>query len=214
MRTERQKAVSAILSQPDFFRLSYQTVSTAMNISNNEIERQKAASAILSQPEFFRLSYQTVSTAMRISKNDDERQKAASAILSQPDFFRLPHQIVSAAIKISGNTDKAKYFLKDWKNTHWGIVFQSLHCFTKIIPCPQFVVNIINTIITSKSKDSIHFFHYSQILKIPFHEVLSWEMECNKIIKNYQRTNTSLINAVLQSHCSIPKKLKKYVRQY
>ncbi|NLX28275.1 MAG: ATP-binding protein, partial [Bacteroidales bacterium] len=85
-----QRAATAILSQPDFYKLPKEIVSTAMKICKDEAEQQKAATAILSQPDFYKLPLEIVSTAMNICKDEAEQQKATTAILSQPDFFKLP----------------------------------------------------------------------------------------------------------------------------
>jgi ABC-type cobalamin/Fe3+-siderophores transport system ATPase subunit len=206
---EQEKAAMVILSQPDFFKLPFGIVSTALNISRDKAEQQKAAATILSQPDFFKLPYQIVSTAMNVSKGEAEQQKAATAILSQPDFFKLPHQIVSSALNISRDICKAEYFLKKWESTSWGIVYQSLFCFAGNTNYPQFIHDIVNTIITSKSKGGGFYFRYVQLLKIPFHGINIWEEECNNLIRNYNcRSNAMLINCVLYSHRSIPDKIE------
>ena len=206
---EQQKAATAILSQPDFYKLPLEIVSTAMNICKDEAEQQKATKAILSQPDFFKLPYQIVSTAMKICKDEAEQQKAATAILSQPDLFKLPHQIVSTAMKICKDISKAEYFLSKWEKTNWGIVYQSLFCFTGSTNYPQFIHDIVNTIITSKSEGGGSYFRYTQLLKIPFQGIDIWDKECYNLIHNYSHaSNASLINCVLFSHRSHPEKIR------
>ena len=202
------KVASDILSQPNFFYLNHSIVVTAMKISKNVEEKENAALEIISQKDFFKLPKEIVVTSMKILKNDTVRKKAATDILSQPDFFILDKDIVSLALKISKDNNKAIYFLEKWEKSDWYIVFQSLHCFSGITIRPQIVLDIIETIINSYSKGSLHFFRYSQLLKIPFFGVPIWEFECDRIINNYKRISTSLINSVLISHRSHPDKIK------
>ena len=180
-----------------------------MKICKDEAEQQKATTAILSQPDFFKLPFEIVSTAMNICKDEAEQQKATTAILSQPDLFKLPHQIVSTAMKICKDISKAEYFLSKWEKTNWGIVYQSLFCFTGSTNYPQFIHDIVNTIITSKSEGGGSYFRYTQLLKIPFQGIDIWDKECYNLIHNYSHaSNASLINCVLFSHRSHPEKIR------
>jgi hypothetical protein len=98
---EKNKGVSAILSQEEFYKLPGSIVTTAIKISRDDAQKKKAARTILSQEEFYTLSAEIVTAAMNILRDDETGKNAASAILSQNEFYKLPHQIVSRAMKIS-----------------------------------------------------------------------------------------------------------------
>ena len=204
-----KKAATDILSQPDFFKLPNAIVSAAMKISKDEKELKKAATDILSQPDFFLLPHAIVSTAMKISKDEKELKKAATDILSQPESLNLPVSIISTAMMILNDTSKAIYFLNNWENRDWSIIFQSLNCFAKTTNRPQIVIDIVNTIIKSNRTGGINYVRYCQILRIPFHGIWTWEKECNKIISNYKNGNISNFNSVLSTNRSYPNKIKK-----
>ncbi|MFH0735798.1 MAG: hypothetical protein V1773_14855 [bacterium] len=122
---EGRKAVTYILSQPDFLKLSQGIVVTAIKLSKSEEEQQRAVSFILARPDFFKLPQDIVSTAMKIFKNENKRQAAATIILSQPNLFKLTSAIVSTAMNISKHEDerqKAASFILSkpdfFKSTH------------------------------------------------------------------------------------------------
>jgi len=128
----------------------------------------------------------------------------------------LPYQIVSTAIYISKNLEKANYFLRDWKNTNWTIIFQSLFCYADAEEPPKLVSDIVNTIIEQRRTDAKFNFYYKQTLKIPFMKIKLWVQACDSIVYNYNRSikrndnaNRTLIYHVLLSHRSYPDKIKE-----
>jgi hypothetical protein len=206
--TDKQKVATEILLQPNILKLPPEIVTAAIKISTNEDQRPKVVTYILSQPNLIKLSSGLVSMAMKVSKDEAERQKAAKIVLSQPDLFKLHTELLSTAIIISQDIDKATYFLQNWEENDWGIVFPSLFCFAETKFPPQFVVDIVNTIIDSKTNGKTQYFRYTQLLKIPFHEIPSWVEECNRIIDNYQPKYISLCNNILRSFILYPERIK------
>jgi spore coat protein CotF len=215
--TEREKAASEILSQNEFWKLPDSIVTTAMKLSKNETEREKAATLILSQNEFWKLPHEMVTTAMKISKNETEREKAASEILSQKDFGNLPNQIVSMAMKISKNEklkkNQAIYFLQNWQNENWLIVFQSLKCFAYEKYYPSFVTKVVNTVIHDYFQNAVYskndpkrkFYNmYNSLLNLPFHNIPLWKEKTIYLIENWERYDRNFITNVIYSYREYP----------
>ena len=190
---ERKKAATDILSYPEFYKLPFQIVTTAMNISKDDKERKKAATDILSYPEFYKLPHQIVSTAMNISKDDNERKKAAD------------------------------HFLNNWQKENWHLVYASLHCYAPADSYPKFVIAIVEKIISdnlnSDNKANItdsteYYKRYVNLLKVPFHHIKSWENCSLNILKNWETKNRFWITNTLFCYHSKPDEIKnicKYI---
>ena len=210
--TERQKSATTILTEPDIFKLPAEIVTTAIRISTNDEVRQKAITHILSQPDFFRTHQNLVPTAIKYSNNEAERQKSAKEIISQPDFYILNVELITVALIILKDLDKAEFIIKNWESHPWGAVFPSLYCFTEVTPLPRFVVDLVDEIIKTKNVNKKHYFYYSQLLKIPFHEIPSWAEECNSKINTYQMSNISIYNSILRAFIMRPDRIKNLCR--
>ena len=186
---ERKKAISDILSFPEFYKLPFEIVSTAMNISKDDAESQKAATTILSFPEFYKLPDSIVTTAINISKIDSERKKAAD------------------------------HFLKDWQKKEWPLVYASLKYYAQSGTYPEFVINIVEKIIndylkSSNNKTNItdfkkYYWWYFNLMKIPFHQIKAWKNCSLEIIKNWNSNkNRFWITNTLYCYYSKPAEIK------
>ena len=156
---------------------------------------------------------------MKISKDEKELQKAASAILSFPEFYKkLPNDIVSRALITSKDEtfkkEKATCILKeqDWKKIEWSIVFQSLYSYCNEANAPKFIVEIIDSIISENFNPSIKikgkYYRYINIMKIPFHNIPSWERSNEINISNWRNLEPVLLINTLWSNRNHPSKIK------
>ncbi len=206
-----QKASEAILSQQEFYKLPDSIVSTALKECTDEAVVQKASEVILSQQEFYKLPYQIVSTALKECADEVLVKSKSEEILNHQEFYKFSDLIVSTALYLCQNKNlthvRAKFYLNSWKDKSWNLVFNSLTIFSCEIHPPDFVEEIVNSILNDffdfQNSNPAKRYRYYQLLKIPFPSIQKWMKASNWVLANWNKKSRALITNVLLAYRQI-----------
>lgn len=142
----------------------------------------------------------------------------ASLILEDKFPNKIPSVILGSAIYAEGGEvlekDKNRFFLNNWKKSSPNRIFiyESLFYYVDKPTIPVFIVDTIQSILTKYNDlskfNKEEYFHYAQLLRIPFHSVDIWKKETQSILSNWRKKGyTTVVTFVLISYATYPSEI-------
>ncbi len=203
-----------ILSVPEFYnRIAPGIVTTALSIVKDDEIVETKAYEVLSVPDFYvKLRQDVVSTALNILKDNNFGKSKANEVLAVPNFYNVvPQVVVLSALVVADDIhikrSSADHYLNNWQMEPWPLVYTSLSCYGSEDKYPDFIIEIVDKIFDdfhSSRNDKLFFRRYINLLKIPFHNIQSWESCSLDNIRNWNSRNRCNITCTLYCYLSKP----------
>jgi uncharacterized membrane protein len=208
----KEKAVNRILAHEDLTDLPPETVVAAFNQPGNAEEKEKAVKRILGHEDLTALQPDIVVAAFNQPGSTEEKEKAVKRILEDKNIGSFSGTVVVKAMKLVDNgtlnVQTAENYLRDWRAQNRDMVYRSLYSFSRVKDVPDLVTRIVEEIIRDyrdrSNQESLKYYWFNSILKIPFHQIPAWKRESSFAITAWKRLPRNMVFNLILSYRAYP----------